>query len=446
MKCNGEAGRSQPISAVVVGLGPAGQIFAHRAKSRGWNLDAFDPRGKNLPNTIGLWKRQLPNWVPANLIAASFCPTVVLADGSSRRFKEEYVVLRNTELLKLGGYKVHRESLSSSVLESTSTNADSSQPKSLCAGHALPDIVIDARGRYCASSTTDEGSPLPRQLAWGHIFPIDAVPSKARDAVLMDFRPITSPSSPIAESAGTSEEANGCLEHDQVRDGGCDVLQAPLESIPSFSYRIPVGGNSFLIEETILATDARHLSHREALALVKQRQLARLRMLGVNVDRALDREIVSFPLVRGSKKAAELEVSRCQGNEKLLYVPVGVAGDWMNPATGYSVGTAFEFCDQTLNALESSLHHGSSNLYARPPGGALLYAVRRRGLNALLSFTETEYTNFFAAFFSLSEKRILAYLVGDSFSQLAVTMMAVALPLAQRHPKLLAKLVKNFLL
>lgn len=404
-----EAGGSRGNRALVVGLGPAGQIFAHRAATRGWTVTAYDPRGKNLPSTIGLWQGQLPDWVPANLIAASFRPSIVLADGSSRRLSEEYVVLCNEALNKLGGYEVRREAFECNAVNQRAKQAtalaDANEPDS-----KEPEIIIDTRGRYSAEGIAEDGSALPRQLAWGHIFSIADIPAAARDAVLMDFR-----------SVG-----------------------ATYSSIPTFSYRIPLDEDTFLVEETILAIDLKDVSHREAMAVVKQRQLDRLKQLGIDAADAIDEEVVSFPLVRGHQGLSQEIFGGFRGESAVPRIAVGVAGDWMNPATGYSVGAVFEYCDQTLSALEHALDEGSK-VSAQPPLSSALYQVRKRGLNALLSFTARETADFFAAFFSLPEEKVMSYLIGNSLRQVLVSMASVAVPLGRRHPRLLGKLIKKFL-
>ncbi|MGX6516695.1 MAG: hypothetical protein ACWM05_08070 [Corynebacterium amycolatum] len=191
---------SFPVTASVVGLGPAGRIAAHRASARGWDVTAYDPAGGTLPSTIGLWCDQLPDWLPSDFLAATFQPSVILVDGTERRLTRAYGVVNKDCLQTLGGFRIERRVLTDSETSGT-------------------DITIVTTGRTHAAA--GRGGQV-RQLAIGHIFSLDDVPSAHRRAVLMDFTP-AEPNAPETEPA-------------------------------SFSYRIFLDDRTFLIEETILAT------------------------------------------------------------------------------------------------------------------------------------------------------------------------------------------------
>nr|WP_120492510.1 lycopene cyclase family protein [Corynebacterium lactis] len=416
---------SAPIAAAVVGLGPAGRIAAHCAAARGWQVTAFDPAGGTLPSTIGLWAHQIPQWAPSGLVAASFFPAVMLADGSSVRLDKEYAVVNNAVLANLGGFEVQRKLAS---------------PEDVTA-----DIIIETTGHSAAASGPGGQA---RQLAIGHVFDTADLPSAAREPVLMDFRQAPRQSHMDGRDckvAGVGDTGRDC--------GG----NAPA----SFSYRIPLGSGRFLIEETILATPV-PLSEGVAddsalLALLRQRQEWRLKSLGVDPATAIEEEVVSFPLLRRNKARARVGASATPTTE--THVPFGFAGGWMHPATGYSVGPVLEDVGRFLSALEATAQgrgvasargrrwrlrwHGGRVAVA-PAGGALTLALRERGLAALLRFDAEGTTEFFAAFFSLRQRDVFAYLTGASPLATLRAMASVAAPLARRNPKLLARLIRGF--
>lgn len=391
---------SIPVTASVVGLGPAGRIVAHRASAHGWDVTAYDPAGGTLPSTIGLWCDQLPDWLPSDFLAATFRPSVILADGRERQLTRAYGVINKDCLQKLGGFRIERRALTD--LESTST-----------------DITIVTTGRTHAA--VGRGGQV-RQLAIGHIFSLDDVPSDHRRAVLMDFTP-ADPESSDSEPA-------------------------------SFSYRIFLDDRTFLIEETILATPTPmvggYLSETGAtvgsggevddsalLALLRNRQSARLKSLGLSEDLATDEEVVSFPLL-ATLPSHHRDLTRNRPSMGTLF---GFAGGWMHPATGYSVGSVIEDAGRFLADMEK---RGS-----RSRGTSLSMRVQRwlreRGLAALLGFDARQTSEFFRAFFSLPEKDVFAYLIGTSPLMTLRAMAKVAGPLLKMSPRTCGKLIAGFI-
>lgn len=386
-----------PVTASIVGLGPAGRIAAHRAAARGWDVTAFDPAGGTLPSTIGMWCDQLPDWAPADFLSATFQPSVVLADGTERPLAHAYGVINKESLGNLNGFDVQRR-----IIQPTDTDADITVITT-GAAHA----AVGPRGQV-------------RQLAIGHIFSLNDVPSDSRRPVLMDFTP-AEPHSPVQEPA-------------------------------SFSYRIALDDSTFLIEETILATPV-DVTHNKAddsalLALLRQRQSARLQSLGVDEKRALDEEVVSFPLL------AKLPGSRKKQGKKQVAL-FGFAGGWMHPATGYSVGAVLADCDWFLTQLESRCSGRRRSRWASLSSaltcmfGDIRHRgqrwLRERGMAALLGFNARQTAEFFSAFFSLSDDDVFAYLIGTSPLLTLRTMAKVARPLARINPRTCALLVRGFL-
>lgn len=257
-------------------------------------------------------------------------------------------------------------------------------------GSTDADLVIAATGGSAKA-------PI-RQIAYGQIFPEESLADDVRHGVLMDFR------KPSGLPAG------------------------------SFSYRVPLGDGTWLIEETILATrlgtSSAFETGQQALDWLRNRQSQRLKDLGVTESAAIDEEVVSFPLLPAATPTlSQLLKARRRG----MPIPFGQAGGWMHPATGYSVGTVLESIDNFLAARGSA-----------PPGDIRLWRLRRRGLAALLSFSAEQQSEFFAAFFQLPEEKIFSYLTGASASETLRAMVGVAKPLAQSNRKVLMQLVRGF--
>ena len=427
---------SHSRSARVVGLGPAGRIFAHRAAARGWQVQAFDPAGGSLPATIGLWREQLPGWVPPDLVAATFTPRVTLFDGTQVSLDRSYCVINNAEFAQLGGFEV--------VADTVDSVAETREPGAF---RHLPGANLDivATGANLAAASGSRGQP--RQLAIGHIFHRAELPAAAQQPMLMDFQPVT-----VATTTGSPRQIL--------------AAQAAEGQPASFSYRIPLDEQRFLIEETIVAvavaapsaapcgtsrgndrgtsrgtsqsgpSGASGIWGEDALLeLLRQRQDARLQSLGVDPARAIGTETVSFPLLRATSAPPLLT----RGNPRQL--AAGFIGGWMHPATGYSVGNVFAGVDDALDMAEQPWRRIFPS--AVPSRASL--AHRERGLGALLHFDAVETAAFFHTFFQLPQRQIFDYLLASRSLPILGAMVRLAPRLAHQDPALLRKLIGAYL-
>ncbi|GAA4382524.1 lycopene cyclase family protein [Tsukamurella soli] len=181
--------RSAP-DVVVLGLGPAGRAFAHRAAAAGMRVRAFDPDpGRRWRQTFGLWADEVPSWLPSEVVAARSRPDVIA--HTRRELGREYLVL-DTPALQ-GGLTLDR-------VEVRTQQAGRS-------GHGTA-FVLDARGGAPSSGR-------PRQTAAGVV-----VPRGTHPELWMDWRPVP----------GVAAEAPA-----------------------SFLYAVPVSADALLLEETCLA-------------------------------------------------------------------------------------------------------------------------------------------------------------------------------------------------
>lgn len=155
---------------------------------------------------------------------------------------------------------------------------------------------------------------------------------------------------------------------------------------PTFCYMLPLGGDRVLVEETSLA-------RRPGLpfSVLRERLAARLTAHGLPWDGP--EELVRFPL--------DVPIRRGM-------LGYGVSGGFIHPATGYSVATSLSLAPvvaRSILSANSSVHRTIWPLRAR-----LVHALRRRGLQVLLSLPPEDVPRFFELFFSLPSDLQRAYL------------------------------------
>ena len=398
----GRRSGSPRTRAVVLGLGPAGRIAAHRAAARGWDVMALDPAGGSMPSTVGAWAHQLPAWLPADAVASRFRPSVVTSGGRRRLLDDDYVVLDTAVLSRLGGFDVCRER-GMRHADGAVTIRDGDGDGEDFGAWTSSDVVVDAVGAAPGAAVLEA-----RQLAFGHVFREIDVPEHVRVPVLMDFTVPTGTDLPPdhADAAGRYPA--------------------------TFSYRLPLGDGTWLIEETILAARASSGAddprRAELHAHLHRMQSRRLADLGLDPARAIADETVDFPM--GPRHLPDDDPRKGHGH-------FGAVGGWMHPATGYCVGAVLADVDRFLDQLEARAD-------ASPPGGRPLAWLRRRGLHVLLGFDADQTREFFDSFLSLPDAAIREYLTGTSTPRTLAVMVALAMPLGRRNPKTLARLLATF--
>lgn len=398
----GRRSGSPRTRAVVLGLGPAGRIAAHRAAARGWDVMALDPAGGSMPSTVGAWAHQLPAWLPADAVASRFRPSVVTSGGRRRLLDDDYVVLDTAVLSRLGGFDVCRER-GMRHADGAVTIRDGDGDGEDFGAWTSSDVVVDAVGAAPGAAVLEA-----RQLAFGHVFREIDVPEHVRVPVLMDFTVPTGSDLPPDRADATG-------------------------SYPAtFSYRLPLGDGTWLIEETILAARASSGAddprRAELHAHLHGMQSRRLADLGLDPARAIADETVDFPM--GPRHLPDDDPRKGHGH-------FGAVGGWMHPATGYCVGAVLADVDRFLDQLEARAD-------ASPPGGRPLAWLRRRGLHVLLGFDADQTREFFDSFLSLPDAAIREYLTGTSTPRTLAVMVALAMPLGRRNPKTLARLLATF--
>lgn len=278
-----------PFDVAVVGLGPAGRSLAHRLATAGLNVLGVDPHPeRSWPQTLGGWRRQLPNWLPTDVVASTAQDPQIRA-ASQYPIRDEYAILDNGALqhaTPLAGVTVEQHLLDDDGVDALRRRAR---------------MVVDARGARPAGHVRS----MAHQTAYGVLVPpaVAAPVLGDAEAVLMDWRPF---------------------------DGSSRWGATP----PTFLYVIPMPDGRVLLEETCLAGDP-GLGQDE----LRQRLVHRLGTFGIGGDDLADAEVerVSIPLQRRGKHAEGV-------------LRFGAAGAENNPFSGYTFFASLAAVDRVAAA------------------------------------------------------------------------------------------------
>lgn len=337
---------------IVCGLGPAGRALAHRCLARGLSVTAVDPApDRGWVATYAAWSDELPAWLDPAVAAATVAEPAAFGERA-HRIPRSYTVLDTDRLracLDLTGATVVRGRVAAPARHSVTLDTG----ETLRAGR-----VIDARGlprRPGRPEQTAYGLVLRR--AGGH-----------ESASFMDWRP----------------------------DNG-----AGPDAPPSFLYRVPLGRDTVLYEETCLV-GAPALGPVELARRLRHRLAAR--GIALHGDEPVER--VRFPVTGGSPGSTRF----------------GAAGGYLHPATGYSIAASLAAADTV--AAGGSGWTGAARAVHR---------LRLAGLRALLALPASDMPRFFDTFFELDIARQRAYLSGrDDLAGTAAAMNALFLALPGR--------------
>ncbi|HIW90054.1 MAG TPA: hypothetical protein H9870_00060 [Candidatus Corynebacterium avicola] len=357
----------------IIGLGPAGAVLAHRAVTRGWQVDGYDPACVEGPggevrapvwrSTYGVSLRDLPQWARTEMTFGAVSADLLVHTPAPRRLRNwDYAMIdraRSREGLTRG-VRMHRQRVT-----------DLSPP-------ALGvDVVVDCRG------VVDRPGSI-RQVAYGAVVSREQAESWGLgDAEFMDWRPA------VADGPdGTDQDAP-----------------------PSFLYIQPVE-KGILLEETVLATRQRT---RDLLPPLRERLHRRIPGLAPDgsKDTIIDTETVHFPMDR-----------RRRGWYTGVHDGVavfGAAGGLIHPATGYSVAAAAGTAEQMLDLIETGSLPRSARISA-----ATAYHLRRFGAELIVRTDQEALLRFFDAFFRLPHRRQSDYLAGQHGGRVALTMLSLA--------------------
>lgn len=293
------------FDVAVVGLGPAGRALAHRLAGAGLDVLGVDPHPERTwPQTLGGWRRQLPGWLPDDVVAATASDPQIRA-AAQYPIRDQYAILDNTAVqgaTPLTGVTVEEHLLDDDGVAALSSRALT---------------VVDARGARPAG----QAGTMPHQSAHGVLVaPAVAAPVLGdAEAVLMDWRPFDG----STRWAGTA---------------------------PTFLYVIPMPDGRVLLEETCLAGHPA-LTQEE----LQRRLLRRLERFGISGGDVADAEVerVSIPLVR------------C-GDHIDGVLRFGAAGAQNNPFSGYTFFASLAAVDGLVSQiLRGETHRRDHPLFVR---------------------------------------------------------------------------------
>ena len=352
------------IDVLVAGAGPAGWALAAACAREGLRTELVDPApDRPWRNTYGAWWAELsPALRPA--VAARGRGT---ATGTvSHRLEWDYAVLDNAALraaLAAPGVTVRTDRVHGVRPDRHGVVA------ALAAGSERgAALVVDATGQRRAVLGGARRAPAAEQTAVGVV--VDTATAaplvRAGEVLFMDWR----------------------AEHGE-------------RGWRSFLYGVPLGGDRVLLEETSLACRPGF-----PLADLRRRLHRRLARRGVPVDGAAEERVrftvdTPVPLRRGP------------------VLPFGASAPLIHPATGFSVATALRLAPVVAAAVRTGLDTGGARGAARAawravwsPAALAVHAIRRTGLEALLTLPPAEVPRFFDVFFALPEEHRWTYLTG----------------------------------
>jgi lycopene beta-cyclase len=379
---------AEMADVLIAGAGPAGRALAAACARAGLRTALADP-APEAPwrATYALWADEVPE-LPWSAVLAKPSRTVA-AGTSEHELRRRYIVLRNDGLRAwLTDDRV--EVLTGRVGEvihgrygATVVLADG---RRIAVG-----VVVDATGvRRVLSGGPRRRGRRAEQTAFGIVVGVDEaerlVPDAGDTAVFMDWRP---------PSVG----------------GGPD---------PTFLYSLPLGDGDVLVEETSLA-------RRPGLSadLLAARLRARFAAAGVPA-----------PAGRLERVRIPLDVPPHRTGQAMAF---GVAAGFVHPATGYSLATSLHLAPVVAAALRKGLESGPAEAVSAArraiwtPHARAVYALRRRGLGALLSMPPTVLPQFFDLFFTLPSEQQRALTSGREDLAGTAAMMAKIFQLAPGH-------------
>ncbi|MFD5178363.1 lycopene cyclase family protein [Nocardia sp. NPDC058379] len=344
----------------VVGLGPTGRGLAHRAAVAGLRVAAVDPRPERLfPPTFSCWVDELPEWLPASVIAQRIeAPTVWT--------KTEHRIARPYCVLSKAGLHAALALDDATVFADRARRVDRHEVELADGTVIAAAVMFDTRGLPVLGQ---------RRAASAHGIFVDAetaAPMVADgEGLLLDWRP--------ENGAGPDEP-------------------------PSFLYAVPLGDGTVIFEETSLGLRGGMPQHE-----LRKRTLSRLTAHGIRLTGDEPHEAAHYPLDQPPPKKGTA-----------VAVPFGSRGGMMHPCTGYSVADSLALIDTAIDAVRAG-RDPIAALW--PWRARAVYWMRMRGLWGLGRLTTDQSIAMFEAFFTESERGQRALLTAhDDYAALGAVL------------------------
>lgn len=355
------------VDVLVVGGGPAGRALAAACGHRGLDTVLLDPAPyRPWPATYGLWSDELPESLPASVVAARARGRAVAL--TEHRLGWEYAVLDVPRL------RAHLDA----ALAAAGVRVQAGR-------------VVAHRDGGRGAETVELADRTVRRArvvidAGGRAQPLGPRPSRARGRL-----PAEQTAYGVVVDAATAAPVVGDGEalFMDWRAGHGETGWA------TFLYAIPLGSGRVLLEETSLA-------RRPGLPLpvLRRRLLARLARHGITPPPDAVTEKVLFPVDRPRHRG----------------LGFGAAAPLVHPASGFSLASSLRLAPTVAAALAAHLPRdpaGARTAARRvvwPPAARAVHRFRRVGLEALLRMPPEEVPAFFEVFFALPERHRWCYL------------------------------------
>ncbi|XP_057729586.1 capsanthin/capsorubin synthase, chromoplastic-like [Arachis stenosperma] len=360
------------FDVIIIGSGPAGTRLAEQVSRYGIKVCCVDPDPLSMwPNNYGVWVDEFESIDLEDCLDKTWPMACV------------YINERKTKYLDRRYGRVSRKKLKQKLIEGCVSNGvkfhkgkvwqiqhQEFESTALCddGTELRGSLIIDASGFASTFVEYDKARNHGFQIAHGILAEVDDHPFDLDKMVLMDWR--------------------------DSHMGNEPYLRANNSKFPTFLYAMPFSSNLIFLEETSLVSRP-VLSYME----VKKRMVARLRHLGIRVNKILEDEKCLIPM-GGPLPRIPQNVMAIGGTSGIVH-----------PSTGYMVARTMAIAPCVATAIAECL--GSTRmirgkqLYAKiwnsmwPIESKLNRQFYSFGMETLLKLDLNGSRRFFDAFFDL---------------------------------------------
>ncbi|KAK1429211.1 hypothetical protein QVD17_11416 [Tagetes erecta] len=382
---------------IVIGAGPAGLCLAGRVAQQEIRVCVVDPDPLSMwPNNYGSWVDELSSLNLDSCFDKIWPMACVHIDDHKTKYLDRPYGRIDRKILKkklLGGcvsngvrfHKAKVWKIDHQEFESLIVCDDGNEFKA--------SLVVDASGFASSFMEYDKPRNYGYQIAHGILAEVEEHPFDLDKMLLMDWR--------------------------DSHMGNEPSLRVGNSRFPTFLYAMPFDSNLVFLEETSLVSRP-VLSYKE----VKSRMVARLRHMGIKVNRVIENEKCLIPM---------------GGPLPVIPQPImgigGTAG-LVHPSTGYTVAKTLTLApvlaETIIECLGSTRMIRGQPLYHRAWNGLwpleqrLTREFYRFGMETLLKLDLDGTRNFFDAFFDLDPKYWHGFL-SSRLSLMELAMLSLSL-------------------
>lgn len=357
---------------IIIGAGPAGIRLAEQVSLYGVKVCCVDPDPLSMwPNNYGVWCDEFENLGLDDCLDKTWPMACVYIDDSKTKYLDrsygrvsrkklkqnllEKCVSNGVRFYKAKVWQIEHKEFESTVLCDDGVELKGS-------------LVVDASGFASTFIEYDKVRNCGFQIAHGVLAEVDDHPFDLDKMVLMDWR--------------------------DSHLGNEPYLRANNSKFPTFLYAMPFDSNLIFLEETSLVSRP-VLSYME----VKRRMVARLRHLGIRVNRILEDEKCLIPMGGPLPRIPQNVMA------------IGGTSGVVHPSTGYMVARTMALAPVVAVAIAECL--GSTRMIRGKPLYSKvwnsLWPIESRlnrefytfGMETLLNLDLNGTKHFFEAFFDL---------------------------------------------